>query len=95
MSSPLASLELLFLPYLVLEPEEQLGTLQLLIYLLPPCNCDTLHRLLQFKAFIQQIIAAVKALYRCRQQHCRKAEAHQLLYQAKASAIFHKQSPCL
>ena len=54
-----------------------------------------LHRLLQFKAFIQQIIAAVKALYRCRQQHCRKAEAHQLLYQAKASAIFHKQSPCL
>lgn len=56
--------------------------------------CD-LRRLLQFKAFIQQIIAAVKALYRCRQQHCRKAEAHQLLYQAKASAIFHKQSPCL
>ena len=54
-----------------------------------------LHRLLQFKALIQQIIAAVKALYRCRQQHCRKAEAHQLLYQAKASAIFHKQSPCL
>lgn len=54
-----------------------------------------LHRLLQFKAFIQQIIAAVKALYRCSQQHCRKAKAHQLLYQAKASAIFHKQSPCL
>lgn len=54
-----------------------------------------LQRLLQFKAFIQQIIAAVKALYRCCQQHCRKAEAHQLLYQAKTSAIFHKQSPCL
>lgn len=33
---------------LVLEPDEQLSTLQLLIYLLPPCNCDTLHRLLQF-----------------------------------------------
>ncbi|RMC06476.1 hypothetical protein DUI87_15911 [Hirundo rustica rustica] len=32
----------------VLEPDEQLSTLQLLIYLLPPCNCDTLHRLLQF-----------------------------------------------
>lgn len=56
--------------------------------------CD-MHRLLQFKALIQQIIAAVKALYRYRQQHCRKAEAHQLLYQAKASVIFHKQSPCL
>lgn len=52
MSSPLASLELLFLPYLVLEPEEQLGTLQLLIYLLPPCNCDTLHRLLQFLSIV-------------------------------------------
>lgn len=37
---------------LVLEPEEQLGTLQLLIYLLPPCNCDTLHRLLQFLSIV-------------------------------------------
>ncbi|ERE65297.1 rho GTPase-activating protein 6 [Cricetulus griseus] len=36
----------------VLEPEEQLGTLQLLIYLLPPCNCDTLHRLLQFLSIV-------------------------------------------
>lgn len=48
----LASLERLFLPCLVLEPEEQLGTLQLLIYLLPPCNCDTLHRLLQFLSIV-------------------------------------------
>ena len=36
----------------MLEPEEQLGTLQLLIYLLPPCNCDTLHRLLQFLSIV-------------------------------------------
>lgn len=42
------SLQLLFFLVLVLEPDEQLSTLQLLIYLLPPCNCDTLHRLLQF-----------------------------------------------
>lgn len=40
------------MPCLVLEPEEQLGTLQLLIYLLPPCNCDTLHRLLQFLSIV-------------------------------------------
>lgn len=45
-------LERLFLPRSVLQPEEQLGTLQLLIYLLPPCNCDTLHRLLQFLAIV-------------------------------------------
>ncbi|XP_041440119.1 rho GTPase-activating protein 6 isoform X2 [Xenopus laevis] len=33
---------------LLLDTDDQLFTLQLLIYLLPPCNCDTLHRLLQF-----------------------------------------------
>lgn len=44
--------ESLSLPCVVLEPEEQLGTLQLLIYLLPPCNCDTLHRLLQFLSIV-------------------------------------------
>ena len=49
---PLTDLECLLLPCLVLEPEEQLGTLQLLIYLLPPCNCDTLHRLLQFLSMV-------------------------------------------
>ena len=49
------------------------------VYMSAPFLCRGLRRLLQFKAFIQQIIAAVKALYRCRQQHCRKAEAHQLL----------------
>lgn len=46
------NLERLFLPCAVLQPEEQLGTLQLLIYLLPPCNCDTLHRLLQFLSIV-------------------------------------------
>ncbi|XP_004635092.1 rho GTPase-activating protein 6 isoform X1 [Octodon degus] len=50
MPDPLLTRELYtaFINTLLLEPEEQLGTLQLLIYLLPPCNCDTLHRLLQF-----------------------------------------------
>uniref|UniRef100_F6SLA6 Rho GTPase activating protein 6 n=1 Tax=Ornithorhynchus anatinus TaxID=9258 RepID=F6SLA6_ORNAN len=50
MPDPLLTRELYtaFINTLLLEPEEQLSTLQLLIYLLPPCNCDTLHRLLQF-----------------------------------------------
>lgn len=52
MTSALTYLEPLSLPCSVLEPEEQLGTLQLLIYLLPPCNCDTLHRLLQFLSIV-------------------------------------------
>ncbi|XP_042696085.1 rho GTPase-activating protein 6 isoform X1 [Chrysemys picta bellii] len=50
MPDPLLTKELYtaFINTLLLEPDEQLSTLQLLIYLLPPCNCDTLHRLLQF-----------------------------------------------
>ncbi|XP_063809562.1 rho GTPase-activating protein 6 isoform X1 [Pseudophryne corroboree] len=50
MPDPLLTREL-YTPYIhtiMLEPEDQLAALQLLIYLLPPCNCDTLHRLLQF-----------------------------------------------
>ncbi|XP_058147563.1 rho GTPase-activating protein 6 isoform X2 [Dasypus novemcinctus] len=54
MPDPLLTRELYsaFINTLSLEPEEQLGTLQLLIYLLPPCNCDTLHRLLQFLSIV-------------------------------------------
>nr|XP_025713507.1 rho GTPase-activating protein 6 isoform X1 [Callorhinus ursinus] len=54
MPDPLLTRELYtaFINTLLLEPEEQLGTLQLLIYLLPPCNCDTLHRLLQFLSVV-------------------------------------------
>ncbi|XP_012887607.1 PREDICTED: rho GTPase-activating protein 6 [Dipodomys ordii] len=54
MPDPLLTRELYtaFINILLLEPEEQLGTLQLLIYLLPPCNCDTLHRLLQFLSIV-------------------------------------------
>ncbi|XP_049623066.1 rho GTPase-activating protein 6 [Suncus etruscus] len=54
MPDPLLTRELYtaFINILLLEPEEQLGTLQLLIYLLPACNCDTLHRLLQFLAIV-------------------------------------------
>ncbi|XP_051782767.1 rho GTPase-activating protein 6 isoform X2 [Erpetoichthys calabaricus] len=37
-----------FINTLLLESEDQTSALQLLIYLLPPCNCDTLHRLLLF-----------------------------------------------
>ncbi|XP_015278623.1 PREDICTED: rho GTPase-activating protein 6, partial [Gekko japonicus] len=54
MPDPLLTRELYtpFINTLLLEPHEQLNTLQLLIYLLPPCNCDTLHRLLQFLATV-------------------------------------------
>ncbi|KAG8519762.1 LOW QUALITY PROTEIN: Rho GTPase-activating protein 6, partial [Galemys pyrenaicus] len=54
MPDPLLTRELYtaFINTLLLEPEEQLSTLQLLIYLLPPCNCDTLHRLLQFLSIV-------------------------------------------
>ncbi|XP_066105795.1 rho GTPase-activating protein 6 isoform X1 [Saccopteryx bilineata] len=54
MPDPLLTRELYtaFINTLMLEPEEQLGTLQLLIYLLPPCNCDTLHRLLHFLSIV-------------------------------------------
>ncbi|XP_021104774.1 rho GTPase-activating protein 6 isoform X2 [Heterocephalus glaber] len=54
MPDPLLTRELYtaFINTLLLEPEEQLGTLKLLIYLLPSCNCDTLHRLLQFLSIV-------------------------------------------
>ncbi|KAM6446891.1 rho GTPase-activating protein 6 isoform 1-T1 [Liasis olivaceus] len=54
MPDPLLTRELYtpFINTLLMEPHEQLSTLQLLIYLLPPCNCDTLHRLLQFLATV-------------------------------------------
>nr|XP_033803849.1 rho GTPase-activating protein 6 isoform X1 [Geotrypetes seraphini] len=50
MPDPLLTRELYtaFINTMLLEPDEQISALQLLIYLLPPCNCDTLHRLLQF-----------------------------------------------
>ncbi|XP_041128228.1 rho GTPase-activating protein 6-like isoform X1 [Polyodon spathula] len=37
-----------FINTVLMESDEQQNALQLLIYLLPPCNCDTLHRLLKF-----------------------------------------------
>ncbi|XP_066434086.1 rho GTPase-activating protein 6 isoform X2 [Eleutherodactylus coqui] len=50
MPDPLLTRELYtpFIHTIMLDLEDQLTALQLLIYLLPPCNCDTLHRLLQF-----------------------------------------------
>ncbi|XP_071992036.1 rho GTPase-activating protein 6 isoform X2 [Engystomops pustulosus] len=50
MPDPLLTRELYtpFIHTIMLDGEDQLTALQLLIYLLPPCNCDTLHRLLQF-----------------------------------------------
>ncbi|XP_058857384.1 rho GTPase-activating protein 6-like isoform X3 [Acipenser ruthenus] len=50
MPDPLLPRELYtaFLSASAMDTEEQHSFLQLLIYLLPPCNCDTLHRLLQF-----------------------------------------------
>ncbi|XP_048834315.1 rho GTPase-activating protein 6-like isoform X2 [Brienomyrus brachyistius] len=50
MPDPLLTKELYtaFINTMLLDPEEQQSALQLLIYLLPPCNCDTLHRLLHF-----------------------------------------------
>lgn len=32
----------------MLDPDEQQNVTQLLVYLLPACNSDTLHRLLEF-----------------------------------------------
>uniref|UniRef100_A0A670YGA2 Rho GTPase activating protein 6 n=1 Tax=Pseudonaja textilis TaxID=8673 RepID=A0A670YGA2_PSETE len=54
MPDPLLTRELYtpFINTLLMDPHEQLNTLRLLIYLLPPCNCDTLHRLLQFLATV-------------------------------------------
>ncbi|XP_036396064.1 rho GTPase-activating protein 6-like isoform X2 [Megalops cyprinoides] len=37
-----------FINTMLLDREEQQAPIQLLIYLLPPCNSDTLHRLLEF-----------------------------------------------
>ncbi|XP_041075677.1 rho GTPase-activating protein 6-like [Polyodon spathula] len=50
MPDPLLPRELYtaFLISSAMDTEEQLSFLQLLLYLLPPCNCDTLYRLLQF-----------------------------------------------
>ncbi|KAM6945791.1 rho GTPase-activating protein 6 [Aplochiton taeniatus] len=50
MPDPLLSKELYtaFINTVLLDPEEQQSVTQLLIYLLPACNSDTLHRLLEF-----------------------------------------------
>lgn len=50
MPDPLLTKELYtaFINTTLLEPDEQHNVTQLLIYLLPPCNSDTLHRLLEF-----------------------------------------------
>ncbi|XP_046886834.1 rho GTPase-activating protein 6-like isoform X2 [Hypomesus transpacificus] len=50
MPDPLLTKELYtaFINTMLLEPEEQLSATQLLVYLLPACNCDTLHRLIEF-----------------------------------------------
>ncbi|KAM3935477.1 rho GTPase-activating protein 6 isoform 2-T2 [Leptodactylus fuscus] len=54
MPDPLLTRELYtpFIHTIMLDVEDQLSALQLLIYLLPPCNCDTLHRLLQFLSIV-------------------------------------------
>ncbi|XP_031438965.1 rho GTPase-activating protein 6 isoform X2 [Clupea harengus] len=50
MPDPLLTKELYtaFINTMLLEPEDQQICTQLLVYLLPPCNSDTLHRLLDF-----------------------------------------------
>ncbi|KAJ8253193.1 hypothetical protein GJAV_G00210130 [Gymnothorax javanicus] len=50
MPDPLLTKELYtaFINTMLLDHEEQQTSIQLLIYLLPPCNSDTLHRLLEF-----------------------------------------------
>ncbi|XP_010884966.1 rho GTPase-activating protein 6 isoform X2 [Esox lucius] len=54
MPDPLLTKELYtaFINTMLLDCEEQPSATQLLIYLLPACNCDTLHRLLQFLATV-------------------------------------------
>uniref|UniRef100_A0A668A7C3 Rho GTPase activating protein 6 n=1 Tax=Myripristis murdjan TaxID=586833 RepID=A0A668A7C3_9TELE len=48
MPDPLLTKEL-YTPFInMLDPDEQQSVIQLLIYLLPACNSDTLHRLLEF-----------------------------------------------
>ncbi|XP_076119772.1 rho GTPase-activating protein 6 isoform X2 [Alosa pseudoharengus] len=50
MPDPLLTKELYtaFINCMSLDPVEQFSAMQLLVYLLPPCNSDTLHRLLEF-----------------------------------------------
>lgn len=45
-SSSICTFKLVKLVFTVLDPSDQERALQLLIFLLPPCNSDTLHRLL-------------------------------------------------
>ncbi|KAJ8352640.1 hypothetical protein SKAU_G00241160 [Synaphobranchus kaupii] len=54
MPDPLLTKELYtaFINTTLLDYEEQQSSLQLLIYLLPPCNSDTLHRLLEFLSIV-------------------------------------------
>ncbi|XP_062039427.1 rho GTPase-activating protein 6 isoform X2 [Lepus europaeus] len=54
MAEPLLTRELYaaFIDTLLLEPGARLGALRLLVCLLPPCNCDTLRRLLHFLALV-------------------------------------------
>ncbi|XP_031416393.1 rho GTPase-activating protein 6-like isoform X2 [Clupea harengus] len=50
MPDPLLTKELYtaFINCMSLDPAERCSSMQLLVYLLPPCNSDTLHRLLEF-----------------------------------------------
>ncbi|KAK1802900.1 hypothetical protein P4O66_021432 [Electrophorus voltai] len=43
-----------FINTTLMEPEDQQLAMQLLVYLLPPCNSDTLHRLLEFLYTVAQ-----------------------------------------
>ncbi|XP_063069379.1 rho GTPase-activating protein 6 isoform X2 [Engraulis encrasicolus] len=54
MPDPLLTKELYtaFINCMSLDPAEQTSCMQLLLYLLPACNCDTLHRLLEFLATV-------------------------------------------
>ncbi|KAG9262377.1 rho GTPase-activating protein 6 isoform X1 [Astyanax mexicanus] len=56
MPDPLLTKELYtaFINTMLMEPEDQQIATQLLVYLLPPCNSDTLHRLLEFLNTVAQ-----------------------------------------
>ncbi|XP_028835310.1 rho GTPase-activating protein 6-like isoform X1 [Denticeps clupeoides] len=56
MPDPLLTRELYtaFINTMLLEPEDQQICSQLLVYLLPACNCDTLQRLLEFLSTVAQ-----------------------------------------
>ncbi|KAI4877110.1 hypothetical protein NFI96_026466, partial [Prochilodus magdalenae] len=56
MPDPLLTKELYtaFINTMLMEPEDQQIVTQLLVYLLPPCNSDTLHRLLEFLHTVAQ-----------------------------------------